>query len=327
VIAARRLLLLALALAPGLASAADAAPVASAPSALDELVRIRAAADTLTYTGVFVWQQGAEVHSSRITHTRDTDGGREKLQMLDGQPREFLRHRGEVRALMPEVRAVVIERAGVHNAAFPSLLQSDPAELAQHYRLKRIDGERVAAHETDAMALEPLDALRYGYRLFAEHRTGLLLKAQTIDDHGQVVEQMTFSEVRIGGPLEKGALEPSWNTHGWTVEQAGARPVDLGNWIVTRPVPGFERVTAVQRELAGHGEVSQIVFSDGMAAVSIFVEASNESQPAHETMSSEGSVNTLSRRHGAYWITVLGEAPAAAIRQFADALELKTSTP
>ncbi|CAN5282398.1 MucB/RseB C-terminal domain-containing protein [soil metagenome] len=335
----RSALLAACAAVLGLAGSSAAA---AERTALDELARIRQASEQLTYSGVFVYQQGREVRSSRITHTRDASGGREKLQMLDGQPREFLRHADEVRAVMPEVRTVLVEQARSHDTAFPAFLRADPSHLLQFYRLRRISPERVATFETDGLELEPLDSLRYGYRLFADRRTGLLLKAQTLDERGNVVEQMAFTELRIGGPLEKGALEASWNTRGWKVERTAARSVDLSAWRLTKPVPGFNRITEVQRSLAGHGEVSQIVFSDGMAAVSIFVETAPEADPAtkavkpadagvssaHETMSAEGSVNVFSRRHGAYLITVLGEAPAAAIRQFADALEYsKPPTP
>ncbi|CAN5220468.1 MucB/RseB C-terminal domain-containing protein [soil metagenome] len=324
------------------ATACAGTPPAAERTALDELARIRQASDQLTYSGVFVYQQGREVRSSRITHSREAGGGREKLQMLDGQPREFLRRADEVRALMPEVRTVLVEQARSHDTAFPAFLRADPSQLLQHYRLRRISAERVALFETDGLELEPLDALRYGYRLFADRRTGLLLKAQTIDERGDVVEQMAFTELRIGGPLEKGSLEASWNTRGWKVERTATRSVDLSAWRLTKPVAGFNRITEVQRSLAGHGEVSQIVFSDGRAAVSIFIEAAPEagapakavkaadagSPATRETMSAEGSVNVFSRRYGAYLITVLGEAPAAAIRQFADALELsKPATP
>lgn len=316
----------------GPACAAGPAPGTEADSGpIELLARMRKASDHQTYAGTFVYQQGAEVRSSRIVHAQVGAHAFEKLQALDGVAREVLRHDDEVRALVPETRTIIVERGTPRGASFPARLRVEPGPLAALYRVRRIAAERVAAHQTEAIALEPVDGLRYGYRLYADRASGLLLKEQTLDERGAVIEQMAFTELRIGGPLAHGALEPSWNTANWTVERADAISTASAGWVVNAPVPGFDRVTEVRRTLAGHGEVGQIVYSDGVAAVSIFIEPLAGAPAGHadghrDAVSSEGAVNGLGRRLGAYWITVLGDVPRATIRRFADGLQLKSSS-
>jgi sigma-E factor negative regulatory protein RseB len=81
-----------------------------------------------------------------------------------------------------------------------------------------------------------------------------------------------------------------------------------------------------RRSMGGRsGYVSQIVFSDGLAAISVFVESQPRSHPA-QLLSHQGAVNIYTRPHGEHIVTVLGEAPAATIMQIANSLELRPRT-
>ena len=68
--------------------------------------------------------------------------------------------------------------------------------------------------------------------------------------------------------------------------------------------------------------VDQAVFSDGLAAISIFVEpvAHNSRK---EGAGSDGATHVLVKRSGDYWITLLGEVPQTTLQQFASAIEYK----
>ncbi|MES2563240.1 MAG: MucB/RseB C-terminal domain-containing protein, partial [Pseudomonadota bacterium] len=99
-------------------------------------------------------------------------------------------------------------------------------------------------------------------------------------------------------------------------------PADTG-WVMSTPVPGFKKLMEAKRSLGGRpGAVSQIVLSDGLAAVSIFIEPMPRS-PTTQALSHQGAVNIYKRPYGNHVLTVLGEAPAATIMQIANSLELK----
>lgn len=288
------------------------------------LERVQAAPMRTNYTGVFVYQQGQSVQSSRITHLAVGGSSRERLEMLDGQPREFIRNNDEVRCLLPESRTVRVERS-VQHETFPALIQSSAREIAEFYAVRRTGSERVAGRECDVLELVPRDTMRYGYRFWADRATGLPLKAQTINEKGEIVEQIAFSEIRIGGGIDRALLRSRWNTEGWKVESTVASSTPLTDWRIVSPVPGFKKVREMRRTLAGHPEVGQVVFSDGLAAVSIFIEPLREGRVMQEGIASKGAINMISRRYGDHWLTVLGEVPASSIQQFANAVEFQPS--
>ena len=110
------------------ARAADATPAAAPEDMVQLLSRIQQAARKQDYAGVFMYQQGETIQSSRLVHVLDGTGERERLEILDGQPREYLRHNEDVQCLIPERKTVLIERR--RGDRFPGLLLGDPANLS-----------------------------------------------------------------------------------------------------------------------------------------------------------------------------------------------------
>lgn len=278
------------------------------------------------------------MRTSRITHVLAGRDELEKLEVLDGKPREYIRNNDDVACYIPDARTVLVEKR-VTRDVFPAILGASPDELSAHYTVSSGGDERVAGRDCHSIVLEPKDKLRYGYRFWADQRSGLLLKAQTLDARGEVVEQIAFTQIEIG-PIDRQRVKPSYaDTHGWRIEKAAMSTVDLSNWQITPP-PGFRKIQQVRRLISdtpGAGaaggatpaqnkpserEVSQIVFSDGLAAISVFIEPGGANR--EEGAVQQGAMNIIGRRLGDYWLTVVGEVPAAAIRQVSNSIELKT---
>ena len=70
-----------------------------------------------------------------------------------------------------------------------------------------------------------------------------------------------------------------------------------------------------------------MVFSDGLAAVSVFIEPL-ESRPdrAATGLASTGAINIYTREVANHMITVVGEAPAVSVQRIADAVEFRRPT-
>lgn len=294
-------------------------------SGLQWLQVIQAASRQLNYTGTIVFEQGGEVRSSRIVHYFDGTASHERLQMLDGKPREFIRRDDEVRCLYPESRRVLIERRFWQDS-FPALGQAEPMQILQHYDIRVSGPDRVAGRDCEVVVVAPRDALRYGYRLCVEHVSGLLLKAQTVDERGAVLEQMAFSEVRIGEPIDRSLLQPSWSIEGWRIERTEHQPADLASsgWLVTPP-PGFRKIKELARALrepADRGQLAlQAVFSDGLATLSVFIEPRAAARISADLAHGQGATHAHARRVGDALVTVVGEVPAATVRQVARGVE------
>ncbi|HEY6774178.1 MAG TPA: MucB/RseB C-terminal domain-containing protein [Oxalicibacterium sp.] len=294
------------------------------------LKKIQSSAQKLNYSGTFVYQQGNQVRTSRITHILNGKNELEKLEILDGKPREYIRNNEEIACYVPEIKSIRVEKR-VNKDVFPAILGANPDDLAQHYEMKKGETGRVAGYDCQAIVLEPKDNLRYGYKLWAEKKTGLLLKAQTLNDKGNVVEQIAFTQIVIGH-VDPNQAKPSFkDTHGWRVENAVMQDADLSAWSVKGVPPGFRKVREMKRLITDttgdntaptQREVSQIVYSDGLAAISVFIEAGSQSRT--EGSMQQGAMNIVGKRQGDYWLTVVGEVPAAAIRQVANSIELKS---
>jgi len=306
---------------------------AAAPQgAAQWLDRIQQAAQQQNYEGTFVYQRGAFVQSSRITHyATKGDGEYEQLESLDGKPRKLLRHNDDVLTFVPERKLVVVEKRQ-NKDAFPALLSTSGDQVLSVYTPKIVGTDRVAGVDSKVIELDPKDAYRFAYKFWADARTGLLLRSQTLDpSNGQVLEQLAFTQVKIGVPPDQAPIVNGMrNTAGWNVVHPPLEPVDMEaqGWSFGAAVPGFRKIRELRRPMAASDAndppipVDQAVFSDGIAAISIFVEpvAHNSRK---EGSGSDGATHVLVKRSGDYWITLLGEVPQATLQQFASAIKYK----
>ncbi len=315
-----RALALLLAVGAGLAQA----QAQTTPEALALLRRIHHATQTLSYTGTFVYQQGDRSETSRIARIADAAGGIEKLEILDGIPHEIVRTRDIVRCYLPESRTVKVEPSS-DQRTFPALLPERFTDLARHYVITRGESARIAGFDCDSVTFTSRDELRYGYKLWADASTGMLLRARTLNEKGETVEQFTFTQLSIGN-VARGKVRPSHAARSWRVEDAAAAPANLAEagWTVNSDLPGFRKIGEVRRRLRESHAVGQIVYSDGLAAVSVFIEPlSGRSEPGRTGLSNLGAINIYTREVANHLVTVVGEAPAASVRRMAERVEFR----
>ncbi|MGH8735985.1 MAG: MucB/RseB C-terminal domain-containing protein [Burkholderiales bacterium] len=302
----------------GIAQAQQAGP----GDAVHWLSRINQATRNLSYIGTFVYQQGGHSETSRIVRHVGAHGSIEKLEALDGAPREVLRTEDEVKCYLPERRTVMIDRRG-NRRAFPALLPAQIDALEQNYIITMGEIARVAGYECQAILLTPKDDLRYGYKLWADVATGMLLKAVTLDENGSALEQFTFTQLAIG-PVPLSKVRSPQTPPSWHVEDADVTPVDLQatGWSVSPDLPGFKRITEVKRRIRESRQVDQVVYSDGLAAVSVFIELPPRvGKRQRMGLSSLGAINIYTREVADHVVTVLGEAPEISVRRIADTVQ------
>ncbi|MEW5863253.1 MAG: MucB/RseB C-terminal domain-containing protein [Pseudomonadota bacterium] len=288
------------------------------------LRRIYQATEKLSYTGTFVTQQGDRVESSRITRYAGPGGEVERIEVLDGTPREVVRTRDTIKCYLPESRTVKVERR-VDPRAFPALLPETFADLLRNYEVSRGETARIAGYDCESVVLTPRDDWRYGYQLWADTATGMLLRARTFNAKGETVEQFTFTQLAIGSvPREK--LKPRYATRDWRIEQATVVPARLEEqgWRLGPELPGFRKIAEVTRRIGESAAVNQVVYSDGMAALSVFIEpASRRGERVRPGLASVGAVNIYTRQVADHVVTVVGEAPAASVQRLGNTVEYR----
>jgi len=295
--------------------------------ALAWLRKIHDATEKLSYSGTFVYQQGDRMESSRIARLVDSGGAVERMEVVDGQAREIIRTKDGVRCYLPDSQTIKIDRSA-DRRSFPAVLPDQIGGLAKHYEITLGGQARVAGYDCQLVVLKPRDGLRYGYKLWADTRTGMLLKSRTLDENGETVEQFRFTQLTLGGVTrERIKARNASRSRDWRVDDAAVVPADLAGagWIVhADQLPGFLKVVEVQRNLREAKPVRHVVYSDGLAAVSVFIEPLREGrEPVRTGLASAGAINVFTREVANHLVTVVGEAPAASVQRIAGTVEFR----
>jgi sigma-E factor negative regulatory protein RseB len=291
------------------------------------LERMHQASGQRNYVGTLVVSSNTGAMSSaRIWHACQGDQQVERVESLTGAPRSTFRRNQEVITFLPEARVARTERRETPDL-FPSLLKPSETSIPEFYAARRVGADRVAGFETDVVQLAPKDNLRFGYRIWSEKKTGLVVKLQTLDLDGSVLEQAAFSELQLDAPVRMDKLSQMMSaTDGWRVEKSDAVKTSAATegWQMKGEVAGFRPVSCYRRPSAA-GPVPEgsmlWIFSDGLASVSLFVESYDRQRHTHEGLFSSGATQTLTRRMQDWWLTAVGEVPPQTLKVFAQNLE------
>ena len=283
------------------------------------LQRAANAARTASYSGTFLHTSGERTSTVRIAHAIIDGVEHERIEPLEGPPHEIVRRGEEMICYFPDSKTMRLDRR-VSARYFPSIFRGAPEALAENYTIKLGNVERILGMDCQWIRLDPKDALRFAQRLCAEVSSGLLLRAKTLNERKQVIEQYTFTDLRLGPQMARSDVKPTFQSRvkQWVTDaqpRDEAKGADTG-WEVGKPPAGYRKIGELRRTLPGRQQpVSQIVLSDGLASISVFVElAGLPSRPA-EAAAEEGTTSFFVRPAGDHVVTVLGEVPIAAVQQ------------
>lgn len=296
---------------------------------LDWLRKMADASRQLNYSGTFVYNHAGRTETSRIVHYVNAAGGEfERMETRDGPAREVIRTNDEVTCYLPETKTVIIEKRGKRR--FPILLPEQLTGVTDNYAVRVAGMDRVAGHDCQVILLTPRDKLRYGHHFCADAGSGLPLRARTFNEKNEPLDSFAFTELKIGGSFNRDRVRSRYaavaKRRDWKVDHSqfsiAEVPAETG-WVLTQQPAGFKKLTELKRTFAGRSaRVSHIVYSDGLAAVSVFIEPLPKTPPA-QSLSHQGAVNIYMRPVADYMVTVLGEAPAATVMQIANSLEFR----
>jgi sigma-E factor negative regulatory protein RseB len=298
---------------------------ATAQPARDWLERMNRAVDELNYIGTFVHVLDGTPETLHIVHRHADGQSGERILSLDGARREIVRQGARVQGIFPDRRIVLFEtRRDVSPLA--TALPSNAAELEPHYAIELGPTARVADRSVQLLEIKPRDEYRYGYMLWLDSATAMPLKSHLVDEEGNVVEEILFTDIEFPADIPASALEPTIDTTGFTTQRATeAKPLAAEiPWRAAAP-PGFKLSIATESQIAGSDTpVGHLVYSDGLATVSVFIEDPATEADVGEGFSTMGSTNvyslTLSSGQKA---TAVGEVPRQTVRTIASSLVAK----
>ena len=281
-----------------------------------------AALNSHNYDGTFVHEHAGQTETLRVIH-RSGNASAERVVSMDGSGREFLRKGTELLTYLPDQRVVLVEESSDASLVLGNLPQME-ASLTERYTVSEVQKYRLLGRDTRVISVAPRDEFRYGYRLWIDEQTAMPLKTQLLDGNGTVVEQIVFTSLSLLSQVPDARLEPAVDARGYRwLKREGATVVDSSaqaGWQAAHLPPGFRLTARNTRQMPGaDGPVAHLVYSDGLASVSVFVElkpaadagavADNSTQ-----LGSSATYTTLVQGHR---VTAIGEVPPATVRAIA----------
>jgi len=278
----------------------------------------------LSYAGNFVYLHENQLESMSILHIKDEFGERERLFSLNGEAREVIRDNKNLTCIWPDSRKVVVDNSR-QNAFSPLFIPDDIAKISKFYDISILDGDRVAGHDSVIVNIEPKDQFRYGLKLWINSSNGLLLKSNLINEQNEVVEQVMFTNIEELSKSDQlhlitmPELDDSFSLIRYhSGDASGYLEVDM-IWQFSNLPDGFRQESALKRRVADTDRfIQQMVYTDGLASLSVFIEKQTAQTLPGET--SMGAVNGFIRIIDNYSVTAIGEVPAITVRLMAESV-------
>jgi sigma-E factor negative regulatory protein RseB len=286
------------------------------------LDKMALAVDTLTYQGTLVYTRGSRLDTMRIYHRAGDQGALERVVSLNGPKREVLRDQNGVRCIFPDTQSVVIDTR-IADGLFPLIPLEQVANPSTAYRFTLGQVGRVAELSAQVINVVPNDGYRYGYRLWLEQKTAMLLKSELLDETGQPLEQLMFAQITLGGNIADSDLQPDVRDSSFVqVEIPQETPGGVvsrmaGHWQVGQVPDGFMMSGHHHGASGEQDQLEHLVYTDGMATVSIYVEPMAGDAAYLNGSSRLGAVNVFGMQADGFVVTAVGEVPAATVKLMA----------
>jgi sigma-E factor negative regulatory protein RseB len=306
-------------------AAEDVETAQESPSPHVWLERMNEALANRNYDGTFFHLRNGKVETLRIIHRVEDGRATERLVCLDGNGREVLRNEDEVTCFLPDQRRVLVESRHDSGPLLGSLPQFGPG-LFDYYELKLLAPERVINRNTEVIAVVPKDGYRYGYTLWLDQETAMPLKTQLCDAKGAVIEQILFASLALPERIEKSAVQPQVNSEGFQwVRQRRPRkpPAEIEQaWRAVKVPPGFKLTASSKHVVEGSKQqMAHLVYSDGLASVSVFIEVQGPDKERLKGLSRVGSAFAFSTTIKGHQVTAMGEVPVDTVRLIAHSIQ------
>ncbi|MDH5500951.1 MAG: MucB/RseB C-terminal domain-containing protein [Gammaproteobacteria bacterium] len=281
------------------------------------LDRMAVAVQTTSYEGTVIRVKDGTAEALKVAHTVEDGVIREKVVAQEGDGLEIIRIGNEVHCILPDRKSVLVEEWNNQSTLFSTLPNSN-IRFGNEYDLVFMGTERVAGREATRIAIRPHDAFRYAHQIWLDTETGFPLQTQLINE-GVAIEQVKFAEIALNHDIHASALEPSYSTEGftWLQQTSGHAGTAIEtSWASDELPAGFKAVSTHEEVMSGSDEVvTHILFSDGLANVSVFIAASSGELAAGPAQ--VGGSNSFSVVRGEFEITAIGEVPAITVKQIA----------
>lgn len=303
----------------------SAALLVALPVAADEgqewLNRMGAALSGTSYAGEFVCESAGRTERLRIVHRVRGGVVTERLVSLSGSGRELVRQDDEVVVYLPDRKLAIIERRPA-GSDLMGVLPKFGGEFGNWYEVSYVGREAAPLGPAAVVAVRPRDGYRFGYRLWVDEKTHMPVRSELSDPAGRVIERLRFTRLEIDSDIADSAFEPALDRS--KLRWARQAPLTVGvapAWRAAQMPPGFRlSVSGLQAMAGANGPVSHLVFSDGLASVSIFIQAPAPGAAPIVGSGRSGVASAFSTVVEGQQVTAVGEVPPDTLKYIATGL-------
>ena len=280
--------------------------------------QINASANTTSYKGTLTYSHGAHTEAMQVFRVVDNHGFRERIYALTGAPSEIVRTNKAVWCYFPERREGFYKATNEKLYRISDLQSVQVSELRKYYSMQNRGQDRIANRLTKRVLLAPKDAFRYGHELWIDEETGLLLRSDLLETDAGIIDSYMFVDITLDAQISDSDLQPSLSTTnanfawGFSLPDDSPMTADELRWAVKSVPDGFKKVKHV-RSTSENSMTEQIIFSDNLATVSLFIQKQDENENGFVGFSRLGSVNAYGRIINDFHVIVMGDVPAKTV--------------
>ena len=279
------------------------------------------ASQQLNYEGVFHSQSSSESNSTHVIHANIDNKEYCLLKMLDGAPNEVFCS-GDMVYVTSQDGLLIKKRK--NQFLFPSVLPSDIKHLKKNYQLSFGEKKRVADRMAQHIELKAKDNLRFNYHIWIDDKNLLPLKLIVTNNKNITIEQSTFTTIAFSEVIDKDIFEKNINLSEIYVAKNKFVENYVSNkfWNLKDLPSGFKEVDLISRRVNGLNLLDyQIIFSDGLAYVSLFIRPITRGTEPKEGTVAIGPTNISARYQDGYQIMSVGMVPPETVNTFSGAIE------
>ena len=281
--------------------------------------QINASANTTSYKGTLTYSHGAHTEAMQVFRAVDDQGFRERIFALTGTPSEIVRTNKAIWCYFPDRREGFYKATNENLYRISDLQSVQVSELRKYYSMQNRGQDRIANRLTKRVLLTPKDAFRYGHEMWIDEETGLLLRSDLLETDAGIIDSYMFVDITLDAEISDSDLQPSLSSTNANVAWGFSLPDDSPmteddelRWAVKSVPDGFKKVKHV-RSTSDNSMTEQIIFSDNLATVSLFIQKQDESENGFVGFSRLGSVNAYGRIINDFHVIVMGDVPVKTV--------------
>lgn len=295
--------------------------LAASPSAEALLQQMQRAYHHYNFELSLIKVRQGDIEPMRFSHAVLDKSEISHLIYLNGRPSEYFKRGDQISFFEAGHNPYTLTGARMPGL-WSAFLDMNLERVFESYDPVVTGRNRVAGLPVQVVRLAPKEANKYGFVVWLEQSSGLLLRLDLIDENGALVEQYMGVDLRVSPEPSSWlkSLAQAKLPRAVTVAQAYQAPqLELG-WAPSWLPKGFSVMSTDRHPLVGTDQVvDYMMISDGLVDVSIYLSAAEA--PMGDELVRQGATSLLRMLNDhKVEVTVVGEVPVPTAQRIAESL-------